>query len=277
MKKAMFTASMEPIFDARQVAALRIFFAALFLIPFGIGKIKQITARQWLFLFISGVVGTSIPAFLFTEAQQHIDSALAGMLNALTPLFTFIMGVTVFGVAFRKTGLVGVLIGLVGALGLVYFRIDGPVAVNGYALLVVLATLCYGTNINVIKTYLSNMPSLVISSLSLMVVMPLAGLYSLYLDAPDVISQHPEGKLAFFYILVLALFSTSVGLILFNMLIKKVSALFASSVTYFIPIAAIGWGLVDGEKVSLIQIGFIALILVGVWYVNRKSTALKDY
>ncbi|NNK81368.1 MAG: DMT family transporter [Flavobacteriales bacterium] len=273
IKKAMFTDEMQAIFSSQQVAALRIFFAGLFLIPFGIGKLSSLNSRDWLLLSISGVVGTSIPAFLFTEAQQHIDSALAGMLNALTPLFTFIMGVVVFGVAFRKNGLVGVMIGLLGALGLIYFRSEGPIALNVYALLVVIATLCYGTNINVIKTYLSHMPSLVISSISLMIVMPVAGVYALMIDSQSVVLEHDQGPLALLYIIILALFSTSLGLILFNMLIKKVSALFASSVTYFIPIAAIGWGILDGEKVSLIQIAFIALILLGVWYVNRRKRA----
>ena len=273
MKKAMFTDEMEAIFSAPQVAALRIFFAGFFLIPFGIRKLSSLTGRDWVFLSISGVIGTSIPAFLFTEAQQHIDSALAGMLNALTPLFTFIMGVSVFGVTFRKNGLIGVLIGLLGALGLIYFRNEGPLAFNLYALLIVVATLCYGSNINVIKTYLAHMPSLVISSISLMIVMPIAGAYALMIDSQGVVMDHDQGPLALLYIVILALFSTSLGLILFNMLIKKVSALFASSVTYFIPIAAIGWGILDGEKVSLIQIAFIGLILLGVWYVNRRRTA----
>ena len=272
MKKAMFTQDMSPIFSAQQVGALRIFFAAVFLIPFGLGKFSTLSKKDWVFLAVSGVVGTSIPAFLFTEAQQHIDSALAGMLNALTPLFTFIMGVTVFGVAFRKNGLIGVLIGLLGAMGLIYFRNEGPIAFNLYALLIVVATLCYGTNINVIKTYLSHMPSLVISSISLMLVMPFAGVYALMLDSHSVVVEHEQGPLALFYIIILALFSTSIGLILFNMLIKKVSALFASSVTYFIPIAAIGLGILDREKVSLIQVAFIGLILLGVWYVNRRKS-----
>jgi drug/metabolite transporter (DMT)-like permease len=276
MKKAMFTDAGEAIFSSQQVAALRIFFAAIFLMPFAFKGMSKISRKDWAFLAISGIVGTSIPAFLFTEAQQHIDSALAGMLNALTPIFTFAMGVLVFGVPFRKNGLIGVLIGLCGAIGLIYFRADGPIQVNSYALLVVVATLCYGTNINVIKTYLSGLSSLLISSVSLLIVAPFMGVYAWYLDAPSVVMEHESGSLAFLYIIILALFSTSLGLLLFNMLIKKVSALFASSVTYFIPVAAIGWGLLDGEKVSLIQVAFIGLILLGVWYVNRRKAATPE-
>lgn len=269
MKKAMFGSEGGSIFSSEQVASLRIFLAAVFLLPFAFGKLRELSKREWFFLAVSGVIGSTIPAFLFTAAQTQIDSALAGMLNALVPLFTFIMGVTVFAVPFRKNGLIGVLIGLLGAIGLIYFQTGGPVQFNVYAFLIVLATICYGTNINVIKTYLNHLPSLQISSISLLIVAPVMGVYAWSLGVQDVVTQHEEGGMAFFYILLLSLFSTSVGLILFNQLIKNVTALFASSVTYFIPIAAIGWGLLDGERVSLIQVGFIGLILLGVWYVNR--------
>ena len=271
MKRAMFDAAGLPIFSAEQVAALRITFAGLFLVPFGFRHLKELIGKNGPFLIFSGLVGSTIPAFLFTEAQQHIDSALAGMLNALTPIFTFLMGVIVFGVAFRKNGLIGVLIGLVGAMGLVYFRSGSAVSVNTYGLLIVLATLCYGTNINVIKKYLSEMSPLRISALSLMVMVPFTGLYALKLGTIDRAMTHPEGGMAMFYIILLALFSTAIGLILFNRLIKEVSALFASSVTYFIPIAAIGWGVLDGEKVTVLQVACIGLILLGVWYVSRRK------
>lgn len=276
MKKALFTSSGEVIFSAQQVASLRIFFAALFLIPFAFKGLSKVTKKDWLFLTISGIIGSTVPAFLFTSAQTQIDSALAGMLNALVPIFTFTMGVLVFAVPFRKNGLIGVLIGLLGALGLIYFQAEGPLEINSYALLIVLATLCYGTNINVIKTYLSRLPALLISALSLLIAAPFTGIYAWYLGSHEVVTQHPEGGMALFYILILALFSTSVGLILFNQLIKNVSALFASSVTYFIPIAAIGWGILDGEKVSLTQVACIGLILLGVWYVNRGKKASKS-
>ncbi len=277
MKRAMFDAEGLPIFSAEQVAAMRITFAGLFLVPFGITHLKELVGKKGGFLIFSGLVGSTIPAFLFTAAQTHIDSALAGMLNALTPIFTFLMGVLVFGVAFRKNGLIGVLIGLLGAMGLVYFRSGGGVNVNSYGLLIVIATLCYGTNINVIKKYLFEMSSLRISALSLMVMVPFTAFYAWRLGTVEVALEHSEGGMAIFYIILLALFSTAIGLILFNILIKEVSALFASSVTYFIPIAAIGWGILDGEQVTWLQVACIGLILLGVWYVSRRKKPVGSH
>jgi len=119
------------------------------------------------------------------------------------------------------------------------------------------------------------MPALQVSSLSLIAIIPFTAAYSWHLDVASVITEHDEGLMALLYISLLALFSTAIGLILFNKLIQEESALFASSVTYFIPIAAIGWGLLDGESVSPIQVGCIGLILLGVWYVNRAKRAVK--
>jgi len=269
MKKAMFSADGSPIYSPEQVASLRILLASLCLLPFAIPHLSLLRSKHAPFMLIAGLIGSTIPAFLFTAAQQHIDSSLAGMLNSLTPLFTFILGVTVFGVSFKKNGLIGVIIGLLGAAGLVFYRSDGPISLNSHALLIVLATCFYGISINTIKKYLNDLPSLTISALSLFMVSPLVAVYAYASGSFDVLAEHELGWEGMGYIFLLALFSTAIGLILFNIVIKRESALFSSSVTYFIPITAILWGMLDGEQIEAAQFAFIALILLGVWMVNR--------
>lgn len=269
MKKAMFSNDGTPIYSAEQVASLRILLASLCLLPFAIPHLALLRSKHAPFMLIAGLIGSTIPAFLFTAAQQQIDSSLAGMLNSLTPLFTFILGVSVFGVPFRKNGLVGVIIGLIGAAGLVFYRSDGPVSLNSHALLIILATCFYGISINTIKKYLNDLPSLTISALSLFMVSPMVAIYAYACGSFDVLVEHEQGWEGMGYTFLLALFSTAIGLILFNIVIKRESALFSSSVTYFIPITAILWGILDGEKVEILQFAFIALILFGVWMVNR--------
>jgi len=271
MKRAMFTVDGQPIFGPEQVAALRMTLAGLFLVPFGWNKLKALWGKDGPYLIISGVLGSTIPAFLFTAAQQEIASALAGMLNALTPLFTFGIGLLFFRMPFERRRLIGVLIGLLGAISLLYFKQESPFQMNVYALLIVCATVCYGTNINILKRFLSHRPSLMVSALSLMVVAPFTAVIAWRLDTASVLLGHEQGWEALGYVAILAAISTSLGLILFNRLIQLESALFASSVTYFIPIAAIGWGVWDGERISVMQYVGIALILFGVWVVNRKK------
>jgi drug/metabolite transporter (DMT)-like permease len=269
MKKAMFSADGSAIYSAEQVASLRILLASLCLLPFAVPHLSLLRSKHAPFMLIAGLIGSTIPAFLFTAAQQQIASSLAGMLNSLTPLFTFILGITVFGVPFRKNGLIGVIIGLAGAAGLVFYSSDGPVALNSHALLIILATCFYGISINTVKKYLNDLPSLTISALSLFMVGPIVAIYAYACGSFDVLVTHEQGWEGMGYVFLLALFSTAIGLILFNLVIKRESALFSSSVTYFIPITAILWGVLDGEEVEIVQFAFIALILFGVWLVNR--------
>lgn len=271
MKRALFTSDGSQLFSPEQVASLRIALASLALLPLAIKHLRSLIDKRVRFLLFSGLIGNTIPAFLFTYAQTNISSALAGMLNATTPLFTFILGVSAFGVLFKKKDLFGVGIALIGAIGLIYFRSDGSVSLNKYALYLLLATLCYGASINVIKKFLGELHPLAISSLSLFLVGPWVAIFAWHLGAFEVIFEHPHGKEGFVYVLILAVIGTALALILFNYLIQKESALFASTVTYLMPVVAIVWGVLDNESVSLMQLVCIVTILIGVWSLNKRS------
>ena len=79
-----------------QVAALRMLFAGLVLLPFAFKALKKIPKEKMGLVLLSGIIGNFIPAFLFCIAETKIDSALAGILNSLTPLFTILVGVFFF-------------------------------------------------------------------------------------------------------------------------------------------------------------------------------------
>jgi len=271
MKRALFAADGSTIFSSQQVAALRIAIAALSLSPLAIKHIKGLWDKRARFLLFSGLIGNTIPAFLFTHAQTQISSALAGMLNATVPMFTFLLGIGLFKVAFQRSHLLGLSIALIGAVGLLYFRGDGSIELNSAALWIVLATVCYASSINVIKTYLHGYNALAISSLSLALVGPWAAAYAWHIDAFEVVTTHTHGWSGFGYVLILSVVGTALALVFFNKLIQQESALFASTVTYLMPIVAIVWGLLDGENVTLIQLGCIATILLGVWSLNKKK------
>lgn len=257
-------------FSNIQVAALRIFFSFLFLLPFIIMNLKVLSGKNILSLIIVGVLGFAIPALLFTKAQTRISSSLAGMLNSLTPLFTLIVGLTLYKSKARWMSVVGVLTGLAGAAGLVLQ--DGLNilrGINGYALLVVLATLSYGINVNEVKYKLQDLSSLQITSLALLFVGPLAGIYLLFSDfSPVNLSEGALRNLG--YIAILALFSSVIAVVVFNHLLKYTTAIFASSVTYIIPVFAIFWGISDGESIGVSQLIWIGVILLGVYLVNNN-------
>lgn len=252
-----------------QLASLRMFFSFVFILPFTIRHFRALNKSNILSLIIVGYIGFGFPALLFATAQTRINSSLAGMLNSLTPLFTLLAGLTLYRTRARPVAIAGVLIGLAGATGLILRQGEHLFSgINGYAVYVVIATVFYGINANEVKNRLKDLSSIEITSLSFMFTGPVAGIYLLFTDWSPVV-QTPRYLANLGYIAILALFSSVIAVLIFNHLIKYTTALFASSVTYIIPVVAILWGLTTGEAVGALQLACIAVILFGVYLVNR--------
>lgn len=258
------------VFSHTQVAALRISIAFLALVPVAWKYLIKIPKDKWLAMAVVGIVGNGIPAFLFTKAQTHIDSSLAGILNALVPLFTILIGFIFFNVRLKMLNYLGVFIGFIGATLLVNpFDVElGDQWV--YALYVVLATLCYGISLNVIKHFLKDYSSVQITGTGFLFAAPFPLVYVFYSGVPEVLASADGAWLAFFYIAILAAVGTSLSVVMFNQLIKLTSPVFASSVTYLIPVIALMWGVIDGEGFNLVQMSALCLILGGIYLVNKK-------
>ncbi|WP_439182377.1 DMT family transporter [Carboxylicivirga taeanensis] len=258
-------------FDSMQTASLRIGFASLFLLPYALKHIRKLRKKDVFPLLIAGFVGSFIPAFLFTKAQTRIDSALAGMLNSLTPVFTMVVGFLVFRVKARLYQVIGITLGMLGALGLIASGNDVALSnINSYAFFIVLATVCYAFNINVVKTYLTHLNGVQITSLSFLFIGPWAVAYFFTTDFISV-QQKVDWSLHLGAIALLGILGTALAMLMMNTLIRYTSAVFASSVTYIIPVFAIGWGLLDGEVITLLHILFMAVVLLGVYLINRKK------
>ncbi len=256
-----------------QVAALRIFISFLAFLPFGIKNLKKVSKENIYSLLIVGFIGSTIPAFLFTKAQTNIDSALAGILNSTTPLFTLIIGLIFYKSTAKLINAAGIFLGLIGALGLIiHTSSDSNILgdVNYYGLYVVLATICYGINVNQVKYKIKGLNGLELTSMAFMFVGPFAGIYLLFTDFSFALSTN-DYMLNLGYIAILAVIGTVMALVIFNTLIQNTSALFGASVTYIIPIFAIAWGIFDGEKITIIQFLWIGLILTGVYLVNKRN------
>jgi drug/metabolite transporter (DMT)-like permease len=259
-------------FSSQEVAALRIGIASLFMLPFLV-KYHGISRRHLPGLLIMGILGSLIPAFLFTAAETRISSSLAGMLNALTPLFTIVVGALFFKLSIRKNQVIGVLTGFAGAVALLLWSDDKGQSSNAvYALLIVVATLFYAISVNSIKKYLSDMNSIAATAWSFAFVGPVALIYLFsQTDFTLHVTQNPQGWTALGYVSVLAIAGSALSVIVYNVLIKRAGTLFAASCTYFIPIVAIGWGLVRGESVRPVQFLAMGIIILGVWLINRRK------
>ncbi len=224
-------------------------------------------------LFTIGLVGSFIPAFLFAKAQTQINSSLAGILNALTPIFTMLIGVLLFKRAFSPRVILGIIAGLAGVVMLVTTGEDGfTTGFSFYVLYVVLATICYGLNLNIIKYMIPELKAATITSISLTFVLPIGIIYLLFgtqflarFEAPDAIIWPLSA------VVLLGIMGTAIALLLFNMLVKITTPVFTSSVTYLIPVVAIFWGILDGEKLYVTHIIAMVIIILGVYQVNQAG------
>jgi drug/metabolite transporter (DMT)-like permease len=264
-------------FDNLQVGALRVTISFLALLPFAVMRLRTIRLKNFHLFLLAGLLGNAIPAFLFAKAQTGMDSLMAGTLNSLTPLFTLLLGVWFFGRKTHWLNVAGVLTGFVGAAGLLYVAGGKSFEVNIMpALLVVLATIFYAIQMNFIKNYLTGYDPLTIASLAFIFIGIPAGVF-LFFSTDFVFRMvHVPGSLVGLgYIAILSILGTALAIIANFWLIKRTSALFASGVTYLMPIISIAWGIYDGEPFLVVYIIWIAIILGGVYMANRPPEKMK--
>lgn len=253
-----------------QLGSLRIIFAGIFLILVGFKSLSKISFQQWKFIALTALFGTFIPAYLFAIAQTEIDSSVSSILNSLTPLNTLVIGSLAFGLHFRRNQIIGVIIGLIGsALLILNGAMNHPEQNYYYALLVIIASVCYATNVNLVKKHLSGMAPLSITTGNFLVMLLPATLILYFTDFLDVVSM-PQVQHSMLFIVILGVIGTGIANIIFFKLIQLSSPVFATSVTYLIPIVAFFWGLLDNEMLTPIQFFGAFIILIGVYLSAKK-------
>jgi drug/metabolite transporter (DMT)-like permease len=257
-------------FTSDEVGSLRVASASLFILPVAIVHLRDLRSGDLWKLFISGMMGIFIPSFLFAAAQTRMDSSVAGILNTLTPLFTMIVGAMIFKQKFTGYAIVGITLGFAGTV-LLSFSPGVDFGFNTFALLIVLACFFYASNLNFIKFKIPDLSAVAITSVSLMLIGPFALIYLLgFTDFTYKLETHEGAWKAFGFIVLLGFMSTALATVLFNKLVKLSTPIFASSVTYLMPIVVVTWGFMDGERLHVNHFLGMATIIGGVYLVNRR-------
>jgi drug/metabolite transporter (DMT)-like permease len=260
------------VYSAAQVSAVRILSASIFMIPFALARLKKIEKKHYLIIFISGFIGSFIPAVLFAVAQTRLDSAVTGMVNALTPVFVLLIGFLFYNQKITAFKVIGLVLAFVGTALLMFYGTGKGFHFNYFALFIVAATILYGINVNILKFNLSAFDPVAISSISLFMIGPLAAIQLFgFTDFNSRVFLFPESIWALTFLIILGVVGTGFALILFNKLIKISTPLFSSSVTYLIPIVAVIWGLFDGEKLIAVHYFGMSIIIFGVYLANKKA------
>lgn len=260
-------------FSAVQVSMLRIIFAFLALVPFLPKAIQTFNKTDVKYAVVIAIIGSGIPSYLYPLAITHVDSSVTGIINTLTPLFTMLFGWAFFQFKPTLAKLVGLMVALIGA-GMLVLKEGGQmqVSIDFYALMAVLATVCYGFSSNILKAKLNHVKAAPLTALTFAIIGPLALIILFSTNFLQVLQSHPKAFMSLFYIGFLGVIGTALALVLFNFLIKRTDALYASSVTFLMPIVAMFWGFMDNEQLGLTHvIGFI-LVLLGVFLTNKYQS-----
>jgi drug/metabolite transporter (DMT)-like permease len=267
MKKGMLS------YSPSQVASMRVFFAGLVFVPILIKQFRNIPWNKFWWIILFALLELGIPPFLYTFAQTRVDSSSAGILNSLVPLFTLLTGIFMFKHRFHWLTTSGVFVGLLGAFLMTYFKnlSIGDTTFdlsNSFGLLIVLATLMYGLAGNILKEHLSEIPSMLLSSIAFVSLSLPAGIYLFSTNFISIPLSDHQNLLSLIYIVLLAVFGSALAIVLFSKLIQKSNALFASFVTYLIPFVSLLWGWLDGEIISLVHIFSLLIIFFGIYLAN---------
>lgn len=267
MKKALL--GVTPI----QLGALRMIFTSIFLLLIAFPSLKKIKKKHYKYIVFTSIAGTFVPGFLFAFAITTIDSSIVSILNSLTPFNTLIFGAIVFGFGFKRTQLYGILIGLIGTLILILKGAAlNPDQNYWYAFLIIIASIGYAFNANMVKKYLNDLNALsIVTGNFLLLIVPAFIVLSFTdffknFDFNDKVLMQSLGYLA-----ILSIVGTGIAKTIYNKLVHISDPVFSSSVTYLIPLVAIFWGVLDGEKLSPLQIFAGVIILFGVYLVNKKK------
>lgn len=262
--------------SAFQLGGLRIVFASSFLFIFGYRSLWKLTLTDWKWILVAGLLSSFFPPFLFAIAQTQLDSGVTSIFNSVVPLLTTLVGIALFGLVITKRQLLGVFIGLLGALALIVSGMEfDPDQNYWYSVFILLSTLGYAFNINIIKRHLAHLSPLAVTTGSFAVAFVPALAIVSYSGFFSEIGQQIEMQHAMWFLVILAVLGTAMANILFNKLIYISSPVFAASVTYVIPIVAVLWGVWDGERINVYQLLGGLIILLGVYLVNRKKKTAK--
>lgn len=262
-------------YSAAEVGALRVVISAVVLLPLALRSYKEYLQKYWKHFLFFAVLTNLGPSILFATAQTRISSSLAGVLNGMTPIFTFSIGVLFFSAPFKVNQAVGLVIGIIGSGLLILFSGGELGEINYFAFFVVLATIFYGLGSNFLSKHFKGIHPVALTSLAFMTVLPVALVVLLSSGFIYTVATHPKALSSFGYIAILAVVGTAMSLILFNRMIQLTSPVFASTVTYLIPIVAVIWGFIDGEALSIWHFVGMALVISGVYFINMRTGSTK--
>lgn len=259
-------------FTPFQVGAVRICLAGIVFMAYGIPVLRKLPKKVVKWMVVAGLCGSFFPMFMFPLAQTEVSSSMAGVLNALMPIFALIVGFLLFGVKSGWSQGIGAFVGFSGAAILLFTSGEIGVGNFGYALIAVVAALLYAISSLLIQLRLKEVNSLKLSVGIFTLLLP-AGLVCLWLSGffSD-FRGTADQWVGLGYVSVLSLVGTALAAGLFFRLIQSSSAVFAGTVTYLMPLVAAFWGILDGERITAWFFLAMSMIFLGIYLIRERTS-----
>ena len=266
------------VIDPNRLAALRIFSAALFFLPFALRHVRSIPTEKLGLVALNGTIGNLLPAFLFAFALNDpaITGPMGGILNALTPLSVVTIAILFYKDRIAVNKLMGIGIGLAGLILLTLLPVirqqtELTVAKLLPTLAILTSTVLYGINVNLVAHRLQGIKALHLASVSIALMIIPTSFLLWYFDFAALAFENPDVQVAIWKGAGLGIAGSALATIIFYRLLQMAGGLFASLVTYGIPVVAVVIGWIDNIYIDPLQILCLGIILSGVYLVNKKG------
>lgn len=264
------------VFTPYQVGALRVSMAGSVLMIFGIPALRRLDKKTILWAGIAGFFGNFLPMYLFPLAEVKVSSSLAGILNSLVPIFTLLFAFLFFRSKSTFVQIIGAVVGFIGANVLMFYAGGNDENSSfGHAMLIVLATMSYAMSALIVKDKLNHIKSLELGGIVFTIWFIPSILILIFSNFFQEFTGSAEQWAGIGYVSLLSFVGTAMAVILFYRLIQQSSAVFASTVTYLMPIVAVLWGIVAGEYFNVWFIVGGILILFGIYLIREKPSIDK--
>ncbi|WP_439479978.1 DMT family transporter [Chryseobacterium aquaticum] len=263
-------------FSPYQVGALRVLIAGIILMPIAISKYRLFPKRHLKWLILAAFTGNFIPMFLFPIAEMEISSSIAGIINSMMPIFVIIVGTLFWKFETTKRQMTGIFISFTGVCMLAFGGGDDAKFKIFPILLLLSATLCYAISTTTVKSKLMEVSSTILSAFVFSFILFLPSLVALV--STGFVSNFTfskENMIGLMFVSLLSIFGTGLAMMMNYRLLKVSTPLFASTVTLLMPIVAIIWGILDGEKLTILQFVGASVIIAGLIFLRAKTVIQK--
>lgn len=260
-------------FSPYQVGALRVLIAGIILMPVAISNYRLFPKKHLKWLILAAFTGNFIPMFLFPIAETEVSSSIAGIINSMMPIFVIIVGALVWKFETTQRQIIGVIISFTGVCLLAFGGGEGATFKLFPILLLLLATFCYAMSTTTVKSKLMDVSSTVLSAFVFSFVLFLPSILALISTGfVSTFTFSRENMIGLGFVSLLSVFGTGLAMMMNYRLLKVSTPLFASTVTLLMPIVAIIWGILDGEKLTGLQFFGAGVIIAGLIFLRAKTT-----